>query len=81
MSKHTRILAKVLSGLADKNLAFRDLRNLLKHLGFFERIKGDHYIFSREGIEEISNLQPRGSQVKQVRDAILRHQLGDTEGE
>jgi len=62
------------------------MRSLLKHLGFDERIKGDHHIFSRNGVEEILNLQPKGSkakayQVKQVRDVILRYQLGGSEGE
>lgn len=43
---------------------------------------GDHHIFSRDGIEEILNVQPRGSQakayqVKQVRGVILRYGLGE----
>ncbi len=46
-------------------------------LGFDERIKGDHYILTKDGIEEILNLQPKGStakpyQVKQVRNLILK---------
>jgi hypothetical protein len=53
---------------------------LLKHLGFAERVRGDHHIFTRDGVEEILNLQPRGSsskayQVKQVRDVIIRYRL------
>jgi predicted RNA binding protein YcfA (HicA-like mRNA interferase family) len=41
-------------------------------LGFEERIKGSHHIYSKEGINEIINLQPKGSdskayQIKQVR--------------
>jgi hypothetical protein len=58
VSKQEKILEKILGGLADKNIGFRDLRNLLKHLDFAERIKGDHYIFSKDGVEEILNLQP-----------------------
>ena len=86
MGKHDKTQARILSGAADKNIAFRDMRSLLKHLGFDERIKGDHHIFSRNGVEEILNLQPKGSkakayQVKQVRDVILRYQLGGSEGE
>ena len=54
MDKKT--LDKILSGLADKNVGFQDLRKLLKDFGFSERIKGDHHIFYREGIEEIINL-------------------------
>jgi hypothetical protein len=54
---------------------------LLCSLGFDERIRGSHHIFTQEGIEEIFNLQPKGSQakayqVKQVRAVILKYQLG-----
>jgi len=52
------MLDRVLSGLADKNIRFQDLRRLLSDLGFSVRIKGDHHIFYKEGIEEIINLQP-----------------------
>ena len=50
-------------------------------LNFEERIRGSHHIFTREGIEEILNLQPRGAkakayQVKQVRRIVLKYRLG-----
>lgn len=82
MSKPRKVLDKVLAGRSDKNIAFADLRNLLKHLGFSERVRGDHYIFSREGIEEILNLQPKQAkakpyQVKQVRGVLLQYRLGE----
>ena len=53
---------------------------LLKKIGFDERIKGDHHIFTKNHIEEIINLQPKGSkskpyQVKQVRNLILKYKL------
>ena len=53
---------------------------LLKRLGFAERIKGSHHIFSREGVVEILNLQPNGNkckpyQVKQVRNVIIAYRL------
>jgi predicted RNA binding protein YcfA (HicA-like mRNA interferase family) len=49
-------------------------------MGFNERIKGSHHIFYRQDIEEILNLQPKGSQakayqVKQVRNLILKYRL------
>ena len=74
----------MLGGAADANIGFRDVRTLLKSLGFEERIKGDHYIFSRDGVVEILNLQPKGTkakayQVKQVRDVIVRYKLGTTD--
>jgi hypothetical protein len=56
------------------------IRALLASLRFSERIRGDHYIFSREGVVEILNLQPRGNlakayQVKQVRELITAYRL------
>ena len=48
-----KILDKVLSGLSDKNIRFKDLSKLLTDFGFSQRTKGDHHIFFREGVEEI----------------------------
>ena len=44
------------------------------------RIRGSHHIFTRERVEEILNLQPKGAkaksyQVKQVRNVILNYRL------
>ncbi|MFA6980450.1 MAG: hypothetical protein WC209_14100 [Ignavibacteriaceae bacterium] len=82
MSGHKKILAKVLSGVADANISFDDLCGLLHFLKFNSRIKGSHHIFYKENVEEILNLQARGSeakpyQVKQVRDLILKYRLGE----
>jgi hypothetical protein len=76
------ILEKVLSGLSDKNVRFSELRGLVLGLGFDERIRGDHHIFSQAGVAEILNLQPlrdgmaKAYQVKQVRSIILKYKLG-----
>jgi hypothetical protein len=76
-----KTLDKILSGLSDSNIRFQDLRKLLSDLGFSERIKGDHHILYKEGVEEIVNLQPLGDgkakayQVKQVRAIILKYKL------
>ena len=81
MSKYQKLLQQVLLGRSDANILFSDLCQLLIHLGFDERIRGDHHIFTENGIEEILNLQPkRGKakyyQVKQVRNIIFRYKLG-----
>jgi len=73
----------VLLGSADANTRFSAIRALLSRLGFAERIKGSHHIFTREDVDEILNLQPRNSlakpyQVKQVRRVLVRYRL--TEG-
>ena len=85
MAKSDELLSRILRGAADANIPFNQLRNLLRRLGFEERIRGDHHIFTKSGIEEIINLQPLGSkakpyQVKQVRDLILKYRLsGDVD--
>jgi hypothetical protein len=40
--KHDKVLDRILRGTSDANIAFADLRHLLKRLGFAERIRGDH---------------------------------------
>ena len=75
------IIDKVLSGLSDKNIRFEDLRKLFLSFGFEERIKGDHYIFTRPDIIEILNIQSlrdgkaKAYQVRQVRNIILKYKL------
>jgi len=81
MSQQDKLLAKILLGTSDSNIPFDQLCQLLRTLGFDERIRGSHHIFSQEGIEEILNLQPKQGkakpyQVKQVRTVILNYQLG-----
>ena len=80
MSKPEKTLLKIISGFSDKNISFSELCSMLKYLGFEERIKGSHHIFSRNGVEEILNIQPKKSkakpyQVKQVRNIILKYRL------
>jgi virulence-associated protein VapD len=82
MGKKEKILLKIMRGTSDANIAFNDLCLVLHHLGFAERIRGSHYIFTRSDVEEILNLQPKGGkakayQVKQVRNIILRYKLAD----
>ena len=80
MSNPRKTLERVLSGQADANIDFVDLVRLLDKLSFASRIKGSHHIFHQTGIEEILNLQPKGSQakpyqVRQVRDVVLKYKL------
>lgn len=86
MGKYEKMLQSILSGKSDANIRFPELVQLLVRLGFAERIRGDHHIFTKEGIEEILNLQPKGAmakpyQVKQVRNVILGYKLGVDEDE
>ncbi|MBX3293972.1 MAG: type II toxin-antitoxin system HicA family toxin [Acidobacteria bacterium] len=67
-------------GRSDANIRFSDLIKLLISLGFVERIRGSHHIFTHPEAEEIINIQPKGSmakpyQVKQIRNIILKYRL------
>ncbi len=81
MSKFDKLADRIIKGNTDKNIGFEELRNLLLRLGFDERIKGSHHIFTRSGIEEIINLQPgpdnkaKPYQVKQVRELLVNYRL------
>jgi hypothetical protein len=50
------LLLRILQGSSDANMCFDELRHLLARLGFGERVKGSHHIFTRENIAEILNL-------------------------
>ena len=81
MSPSDRLLLRILRGTSDANIPFEGLCQLLRRLGFDERIRGSHHIFTKEGVEEILNIQPQGRQakpyqVKQVRAVLLRYRLG-----
>jgi virulence-associated protein VapD len=72
MGKHDKLLLQILQGRSDANIAFDDLRRLLLHLGFEERIRSSYHMFRKSGVEEKINLQREGNkakvyQVRQVR--------------
>jgi len=82
MASVKKLIRRILSGNADANIPFSGLCRLLKHLEFSERIRGDHHIFTRKGVAEILNLQPKGAlakpyQVRQVRQVIVEYKLGE----
>lgn len=82
MTQRKKSLQAVLSGTSDSNINFKDLESLLLALGFQVRIRGDHFIFTRDKMDEIINLQPiaakaKAYQVKQVRGIILKYKLGE----
>ena len=83
MPPRSRVLTQILSGAADQSIRFDALRRLLVALGFVERVRGSHHIFTRDDVEEILNLQPRAGglakpyQVRQVRNVIVRYKLAE----
>jgi len=59
MATYEKLLAKILRGTSDANIPFSEICQLLTKLNFDERIRGDHHIFTKCGIEEILNLQSK----------------------
>lgn len=56
-----------------QSLTFRELQQLAEKAGFrLRRIRGSHHVYSRKGVVEIINLQPKGRMAKpyQVRQVV-----------
>lgn len=81
MSKRLKFLMQLVNPAQASNLDFDALVNLLLFLGFDQRMRGSHHIFTKSGLEEIINLQPAAGntvkpyQAKQVRELIVRYEL------
>ena len=83
MARAQKTLDQILRGASDANISFTEMVSLLARLGFQQRVRGSHHIFTRQGVEEILNLQPKGAkckpyQVKQVRSVIIKYKLAET---
>ncbi len=75
-----KMIYSIMCGTQDKNIKFSDLQKVLDILGFHCRTRGDHFIYWKEGVDEIINIQPEGNkakayQVKQVRNIILKYRM------
>jgi len=87
MTQKDKLIGKILSGTSDKNIGFNDLTRLLDSFNFSCRIRGDHHIYCKEGVEEIINIQPLSNskakpyQVKQIRLLILKYKLNSDNNE
>ena len=81
MSKRLKFLMQLVNPAQTSNLDFDALVNLLLFLGFDQRVRGSHHIFTKSGLEEIINLQPAAGntvkpyQAKQVRALIIQYEL------
>ena len=81
MNKPNKTFERILRGTSDANISFNEICELLRNMGFEERVRGSHHIFTKDGIAEILNLQPDGNkakpyQVKQVRNVFLKYKMG-----
>jgi hypothetical protein len=84
MTRQARFWKRLMSAQADADISFADLCAFLGRLGIDERVRGDHHIFTRPGVDEILNLQPAGSkakpyQVRQVRNLMRKYHLEEQE--
>lgn len=82
MNRSDGLRRRILSGQADANIRFDELRRFLLRLGFIERVRGSHHLFRRQGVRELLNIQADGShakpyQVRQARQVILKYRLGE----
>ena len=80
MNRYAKLLQKIVVGESDANIRFRDVCQLMLKLGFEERVRGSHHIFTKENVEELINLQEDGAkakvyQVRQVRTIIQKYRL------
>lgn len=81
MGRRRKHYQKIMSGQSDKNIPFGRTRTLLEHLGFTERIKGDHHIFEKPEIDELIDIQPTSEaklkpyQVRQIRRVLIDYEL------
>ena len=78
MATIEKVMRSIMCGTQDCNIKFTDLQKILDVLGFQYRIKGDHFIYWKDGVVEIINIQPDGNeakpyQVKQIRGLILKY--------
>ena len=56
MGKHEKVLQKILAGTSDNNIRFSELVSLLLRLGFEEKVRGSHHIFSFTRTRSIINV-------------------------
>jgi len=79
MSRPSKLLE--LARRSPTGLSFTELQRLVEAAGFtLIRIAGDHHVYTRQGIVEIINLQPKHSkakvyQVKQVLALIDKYSI------
>ena len=69
MARPEQVFDSILLGKSDANIRFQDLCRLLEEPGFSQRIRGSHHIFTRDGVQEILNLQPKSGKAKSIKSS------------
>ncbi len=79
MGQREKLYDLIVGGRSDNNIPFESTCTLLEHLGFDLTIKGSHHKFTREGVEELINLQEtkggkcKPYQVQQMRAVLKKY--------
>jgi hypothetical protein len=79
MGQREKLYNLIVGGRSDKNIPFGPTCTLLEHLGFDPTTKGSHHKFTREGVEELINLQEtkggkcKPYQVQQMRAVFKKY--------
>ncbi len=77
MGRRRKLRERIVSGRSDASIPFEQTRTLLKSLGFTEDIEGDHFIYRKEGVPGLINIQPQGAKVKPYQVRQIRKVLVD----
>ncbi len=81
VGRRGKLYDRIVGGNSDANIQFEQTRSLLEHLGFDERTKGSHHIFTKEGVMELIDIQEveggkcKPYQVKQMRAVLKKYNL------
>jgi predicted RNA binding protein YcfA (HicA-like mRNA interferase family) len=80
MTQYDKLVQRILRGASDADISFSELRRLLMHLGFEERVRGSHHVFRKADVEARINLQESGAkakpyQVRQVRKVLIENKM------
>jgi hypothetical protein len=81
VGRRRKLHDRIVGGRSDANIPFEQVCTLLLHLGFEERVRGSHHVFTREDMEELINLQETEGgkcvpyQVKQLRAVLKKYNL------
>jgi hypothetical protein len=69
MAHLAELLEVILQGTSDANIPFSGLCSLLKKLGFEERIRGDHHIFTKDGVQEIVTFNRKARKPRSIKSS------------
>jgi predicted RNA binding protein YcfA (HicA-like mRNA interferase family) len=78
MSRHEKLLEKVMSGSSDAAISFSEMVALLNRLGFIQRRSGGSHVIFQDGPHFV-NLQNKGGKVKSYQVRQIREILKQRE--